>query len=187
MSTKAIQTRYKGYHFRSRLEARWAVFFDAMGLEWEYEPEGFELPSGEWYLPDFFLPITYSDFPYESAGYWFEVKAATPTDCEIDRMVQLCIMTGHCGKMAYGQVGKNMLIEIYRDGKIFSNTIHAYNDIRPLMPSADPGLYNYIREFHCGGKLPIACGSRIEPDYDFNSSVYSARSARFEHGESGAT
>lgn len=23
---KAIQTRYKGYHFRSRLEARWARF-----------------------------------------------------------------------------------------------------------------------------------------------------------------
>ncbi|MCB6994492.1 hypothetical protein LI177_13475 [bacterium 210820-DFI.6.37] len=26
---KAIQTEYKGYRFRSRLEARWAVFFDA--------------------------------------------------------------------------------------------------------------------------------------------------------------
>lgn len=29
---KAIETRYKGYRFRSRLEARWAVFFDALGL-----------------------------------------------------------------------------------------------------------------------------------------------------------
>ena len=25
---KAIETYYKGYRFRSRLEARWAVFFD---------------------------------------------------------------------------------------------------------------------------------------------------------------
>jgi hypothetical protein len=50
---KAIETVYNGYRFRSRLEARWAVFFDALGVEYEYEPEGFELPSGRRYLPDF--------------------------------------------------------------------------------------------------------------------------------------
>jgi hypothetical protein len=58
---KAIETSYKGYRFRSRLEARWAVFFDALGWEWDYEPEGFELEiatgDGELkharYLPDF--------------------------------------------------------------------------------------------------------------------------------------
>ena len=31
---KAIPTEYKGYRFRSRLEARWAVFFDACGADW---------------------------------------------------------------------------------------------------------------------------------------------------------
>lgn len=40
---KAIETSYKGYRFRSRLEARWAVFFDALGIEWEYEKEGYDL------------------------------------------------------------------------------------------------------------------------------------------------
>ena len=40
---KAIETRYAGYRFRSRLEARWAVFFDTLGLKWQYEPEGYEL------------------------------------------------------------------------------------------------------------------------------------------------
>lgn len=53
MDIKPIETIYKGYRFRSRLEARWAVFFDALGVEWEYEPEGFNLPSGRKYLPDF--------------------------------------------------------------------------------------------------------------------------------------
>lgn len=52
---RAIETRYKGYRFRSRLEARWAVFFDACGYQWEYEPEGFALPCGTYYLPDFKL------------------------------------------------------------------------------------------------------------------------------------
>ena len=54
---KAIQTEYRGYLFRSRLEARWAVFFDACGVEYEYEPEGYDLGSGLMYLPDFLLHI----------------------------------------------------------------------------------------------------------------------------------
>jgi hypothetical protein len=68
---KAIETEYKGYRFRSRLEARWAVFFDSMGFEWLYESEGFEKPSGVndentiRYLPDFYLP------KFET---WCEVK-----------------------------------------------------------------------------------------------------------------
>ena len=58
---KAIETYYKGYRFRSRLEARWAVFFDAAGIKYEYEPEGFEFYNCETdttdrYLPDFYLP-----------------------------------------------------------------------------------------------------------------------------------
>lgn len=51
---KPIETYYNGYRFRSRLEARWAVFFDALDIPYEYEPEGYQLPSG-WYLPDFWL------------------------------------------------------------------------------------------------------------------------------------
>ena len=33
MEIKAIETIYNGYKFRSRLEARWAVFFDEAGIE----------------------------------------------------------------------------------------------------------------------------------------------------------
>jgi hypothetical protein len=40
---KPIETLYRGYKFRSRLEARWAVFFDVAGIAWQYEPEGFDL------------------------------------------------------------------------------------------------------------------------------------------------
>lgn len=52
---KAIETVYNGYRFRSRAEARWAVFFDALGIKYVYEPEGFELSDGTMYLPDFYL------------------------------------------------------------------------------------------------------------------------------------
>lgn len=71
---RAIPTRYKGYHFRSRLEARWAVFFDAIGLEYQYELQGFEVgfdhtseggPGCSRYLPDFYLP---------DSKVWVEIK-----------------------------------------------------------------------------------------------------------------
>ena len=52
---KAIETEYDGHRFRSRLEARWAVFFNAVGLTYEYEIEGFEM-DGTRYLPDFYIP-----------------------------------------------------------------------------------------------------------------------------------
>lgn len=53
---RAVETEYHGRRFRSRLEARWAVFLDAIDVRWEYEHEGFELPDGGRYLPDFWLP-----------------------------------------------------------------------------------------------------------------------------------
>lgn len=70
---KAIQTSYKGYKFRSRLEARWAVFFDALGLDWQYEVEGFDL-GGVYYLPDFKIISRDGDI------FWYEVKRKGVTD-----------------------------------------------------------------------------------------------------------
>lgn len=40
MNIKPIETKYNGFRFRSRLEARWASFFDMIGLKYEYEVEG---------------------------------------------------------------------------------------------------------------------------------------------------
>jgi hypothetical protein len=76
MNISAIETRYAGCRFRSRLEARWAVFFDAMGIKWEYEQQGYVIKAKfdhakPWlakptpYLPDFWLP---------DLGFWVEVK-----------------------------------------------------------------------------------------------------------------
>lgn len=53
---KPIETEYNGDRFRSKLEAQWAVVFDALGIKYEYEPEGFELKDGTKYLPDFYFP-----------------------------------------------------------------------------------------------------------------------------------
>lgn len=65
---RPIETEYAGHRFRSRLEARWAVFFQTMDLKWEYEPQGFHVGrAGKPYLPDFYL---------NEIGLWVEVKPA---------------------------------------------------------------------------------------------------------------
>ena len=81
---KAIETRYNGYRFRSRLEARWAIVFDVLGIRYEYEPEGFELEAGP-YLPDFRLP---------DLKCWVEVKGPEPTKEEEAKASQLAVLTG---------------------------------------------------------------------------------------------
>lgn len=48
----AIPTTYKDVRFRSRLEARWARFFDLVHWPWQYEP--IDLAG---YIPDFLLMV----------------------------------------------------------------------------------------------------------------------------------
>lgn len=50
MTIHAIPTLYAGVRFRSRLEARWAAFFEHVGWQWEYEPFDY---AG--YIPDFVI------------------------------------------------------------------------------------------------------------------------------------
>lgn len=81
-SIKPIETRYNGYRFRSRLEARWAVFFDALHIPYQYEVEGYDL-AGRWYLPDFWLPNHHC---------WVEIKP-TGTDPYNERCMALALAT----------------------------------------------------------------------------------------------
>ncbi len=69
----SIPTEYNGIRFRSRLEARWAVFYDSLQIHYMYEEEGFALKNA-WYLPDFYLP---------SQDCYIEVKGPDPTDEEL--------------------------------------------------------------------------------------------------------
>lgn len=76
---KALDTFYNGYLFRSRLEAKWAVFFDALGWRYEYENKDFNLPSGR-YLPDFYFP---------EIGVYAEVKPACLSKNELRKCIEL--------------------------------------------------------------------------------------------------
>lgn len=97
MAIQAIETHYAGHRFRSRLEARWAVFFENAGIPWEYEPEGYSTPAGN-YLPDFRLQLfsrevifevkPESERPYESLYWVRDGKDSHQRDTDLDERWQ---------------------------------------------------------------------------------------------------
>lgn len=93
-SIRPIETTYNGIRFRSRLEARWAIFMDALSIKWEYEPEGFT-DGNLSYLPDFWLP---------ELKCYFEVKPNSPSD-EEGRKANLVTDSG---KDLYFAIGRPM-------------------------------------------------------------------------------
>jgi len=100
MTIKAIQTKYNDNFFRSRIEARWAVFFKTLGVTYEYEKEGYQLTSSLRYLPDFWLP---------EQEYWREIKGTNPTQKEKQKMALLTEGTGKDGYILSGDIGEKKI------------------------------------------------------------------------------
>lgn len=93
MGIKPIETRAYGHRFRSRLEARWAVAFTEARIAWQYEIEGFDLPSGP-YLPDFWLP---------QVSMWAEVKGSGFSLSELHKAHDLAKASGRPVLLLIGQ------------------------------------------------------------------------------------
>lgn len=185
MKVKAIETIYKGYRFRSRLEAKWAVFFDDIGIEWIYEPEGFVFSDGTKYLPDFYLP--------ESKEF-FEVKGimTEEDDHKVQKLIeelQIGITVGFsdftfiacCNpwpKSTISQESKDnsCLVRCEKCGKhYFSGTSESY-------ACKVCGAWDGDHYFS-----PILYGDGSVTGYDFGRkaayALLQAKQARFEHGE----
>lgn len=164
---KAIETIYNGYRFRSRLEARWAVFFDTLGIKYEYEMEGYDL-DGEWYLPDFWLP---------ELDCWIEIKGKEPTLDEFGKAETLCMESGHDVHVFWGDIPFPYPDESQSSSFVDGNSAH-------------PDGYCWC-ECDCGHGLLCVTW----PGWTINGHEYhedtprlieaytAARQARFEHRE----
>jgi hypothetical protein len=165
---KAIETIYRGYRFRSRLEARWAVFLDAMGIAYVHEREGYDL-DGLYYLPDFWLPLPKERTGFEEAGYWLEIKPRSLLSLEKEQIKRLVQHTEHnayaiCGNIGLGEYSISKWA-INRNTKevscVIKESLDFYTHLsmwNPLQPST----------------IEVA----------FEVAISKARAARFEHGES---
>jgi hypothetical protein len=192
-SFQPIETAYAGHLFRSRLEARWAVFMDHLGVQWRYEPQGYVVGTGEdteRYLPDFRLP---------EVGVWVEVKGAAN-----ERDLRVLTKAAHpveLGGLEHNEAGSGARILILSDvpyvdtGAIPLHQTMWWNSERAqveialsawglgkLVPfltpwaarTADPRLLTESPSLWLGGGH---FGSKVLEAYD------AARTARFEWGQ----
>lgn len=208
-----IETRYADCLFRSRLEARWAVFFDTLGIEWQYEAQGYVCQprchlSGTApfrYLPDFWLPqwelfaevkgqlkppetcqlldaAAYLSAPSDGCGYGNDLvvlgqvpRSDVPSRFPVLLHMHKGILTGYPWQL--GRVaccGEQAPLVIATDGD------ESISSVRVLH---DPGAF--MTAFLVNG-LSCRPGELSYRWQQILSAFGAARSARFEHGQSGA-
>lgn len=187
---KPIETIYNGYRFRSRLEARWAVFFDTLGVQYEYEPEGFRLDNGMLYLPDFRVQCWGNRGQVWGKPYdlWIEVKGYI-TDEDKSKLKSFAnaeIPSGMCG-MEYVENPLLVLGEIPPDPiapeRYFSDI--ELHDIAPFSYQLIDGDQWVAMPAAQNGKFFLwgADESQMRNETEVLSAYGAARRARFEHGE----
>ncbi len=192
LAMKAIETPYRGHRFRSRLEARWAVFFDALKLCWEYEPEGFELPDGTLYLPDFRVRTPQNRYR------WIEVKpSGISSDPKFESFCQALEPARETATLVSGSP-----LDWIKSGQSFCPRCGA-----PIEDNMDK---NDVYCFPCDIETPSGAGHPLEANgvggvawrphkgmilvsqselqgfmLIVNQAATKAQGARFEHGEQG--
>lgn len=194
----AIETNYMGCRFRSRLEARWAVFFDTLRVPWEYEKQGYVI-GGVPYLPDFWLPVKKIGGRVErlpAHGCWVEIKGAAPSDEEKFLLLGLTRDTGHAGLLLSGGIGRDLAaMESVILESLASIEMAAADELarEMIVPKQGDSDCRGAVMFHCPEPLwalfhlATECTSSEEVFGDpwpfIHHAIATARSARFEHGE----
>lgn len=179
---KPIETVYAGYRFRSRLEARWAVVFNSMNLQFEYEQEGFELGSGLRYLPDFFLP---------TLGVHAEVKprSGLVSEADLRKLVTFSVDGDKPTLLIVGTPG---------DHEMFLLSRRVLPPWRELVEDAEGGVsiadvfWSDVEDYGAVSisESPFMPGwclvyRRLPPNTDctIQAALIEGKQARFEHGE----
>jgi len=190
----ALETRYAGYRFRSRIEARWAVFFTRLGLDWQYEPQGFKVGSEQLpYLPDFYLPVQ---------GLYVEVKPAFADQVDPEGVRR---WEAFAGEVVTTWTSERAAIFCGRipdpdkvtesgppwSGKWYDDGIYITGDCNYSWCACPTGQHFDIQFEARGGRILCGCKRVYDDRYHGGddqrilNAYAAARSARFEHGERG--
>lgn len=210
MEYKAIETHYNGYRFRSRLEARWAVFFDHAHIKYEYEPQGFELEDGTRYLPDFYLP---------EYDYYVEVKPPRENSRDEIEKASKFVGNGINVLVILSNIPKKKKVNLFHYPVLYYNPVQhvIVKTLITIYPDCDGTIYfgaeyHYVRsenktlyyflhnidnELNAINDKDLAKFYETQPYSDYllqydkeacevlTDCYDSARQARFEYGEKG--
>lgn len=100
-SYEAHPAQVFGTLFRSTQEVRYAMLFNRLGLDWQYEPIPYQTPLGT-YLPDFWLP---------ELDIHVEIKGMIIKDEAIIKLQSVCDQTGKIGVILSGYPDPHQIFE----------------------------------------------------------------------------
>ena len=210
---RAIETRYNGYRFRSRLEARWAVFFDTLGIRYEYEPEGFDLSRlagkdygwtdggapGEdaqirfdrWYKALGDTPVRYlPDLFIAEWNTYVEIKPAWPHLSEVMKCDMLSYYTDKRVILVHGEpwVDRHGALLFEPSGEVMEGyTPYSIWDGFALCRRCSGVWMMYEEAYRALGQCCSSERLPLTTDSRLLDAYTAARQARFEFGESGRT
>jgi len=181
---RTIETTYRGCRFRSRTEARWAVFFDGLNLRWEYEEEGYILSTAGCYLPDFRLtPPTnetiYCEVNSDGADDFDDQEVGKLREFASASRCKVVLLTGGPDCRAYNQILPN--------SRPNSFTAAFFRDYEPYIVTVDAYWFQVLKLDSSTGRLHFDFDERTMRNSfgrGYVDALYAARGARFEHGES---
>ena len=212
MDIKPIETFYNGYRFRSRLEARWAVFFDSVGMPYEYETEGYILQDGTMYLPDFYLPwfkafveIKRSSLDEEDEEIARHKLEMLFESSELDCIAMLCVgdpldqnVSVYCNYSDDDGGGTNWFDAWFYEGAWYRNRTDIEGHDEAIDNKEEYGYSKHCITLNCDTMDDAFCFTNNWTDTmientnrltryrnDFTDEAKKARQARFEHGECG--
>lgn len=160
---QAIPVWWKGYRFRSRLEGRWGVFLDNIGIDFQYEPQGFKLTDGVCYLPDFWFPVTKA---------FAEVKPSDPTPEERKKCELTVRGTGGLFLILAGPPDFRAYMGVSRDSDELTESTYSL-DIHANFKA-------YFEEHRFWSALADVDLTEETASQRYRDAVYAARGARFD-------
>jgi hypothetical protein len=182
---KPIETQYAGCRFRSRLEARWCVFFQNLGIRWEYEPQGFKV-NGRAYLPDFLLPDTRTWIEVKGSEHALDYDLMEAFAMALPRGERVVLLgpipdPGEPGDWDWGWQSLHSAYMDEGDRYVFGDWVGFGPGEPTVLTETSSATY-----FDIGDRESWLTPVRNMAGPDASAAYAAARSARFEHGESGA-
>lgn len=167
---------YRGRYFRSKLECRWAFFFDELGIRYQFEPQAFELSDGRRYLPDFYLPqiAAYAEVKPDTEKLSKQLWAITEF-IQAGMGEKILMLIDEPAFKPYTMVRPVRL----DGGFVESSSTSAILDVfyKPKLLSEEHRLFEDVPDYQF----------EREEDFtlEYRDAVYMARAARFDNREQG--
>lgn len=154
------------------------MFFNALGIKYEYEPEGYDLGNGLYYLPDFWLP---------EQDCWVEVKGKRPLpgqkNQDLEKCAQLALQSRKPVYMLFDCAPLKVIRDENKELKVLNGNLRFHF----TGSYSDPWALGYCKACSCYtfgfyGDYCNLCDSQMLPLTETLFQAYrKARQARFEH------